>query len=161
MRRALAAIAGTILGLTLLLGFRTSPQSSSGSVPSASAPAGTGTAAAPGASPAPTTSGGATTAGSTGTASGTGTVLGAVVSTRYGPVQVRVTESSGKITEVAAVQLPGGHQRSVQINNAAAPILRREALAAQSAQIDTVSGATYTSDGYTESLQAALDAMKR
>ncbi|MFG1950929.1 FMN-binding protein [Micromonospora sp. NPDC048830] len=68
------------------------------------------------------------------------------------------TGSGGGITEVTAVQVPDGNVRDQQINGYAVPILRQQALAAQSARIDTVSGATVTSDGYRESLQAAIDA---
>jgi uncharacterized protein with FMN-binding domain len=79
------------------------------------------------------------------------------VSTQYGPVQVRVTLQGDRIAEVAALQLPNDRSRSVEISNYAAPRLRDEALQAQSANIDVVSGATYTSQGYIKSLQAALD----
>ncbi|GHJ52517.1 hypothetical protein Nm8I071_18240 [Nonomuraea sp. TT08I-71] len=78
--------------------------------------------------------------------------------TRWGPVQVRITVSNGKITDVTAVQVPDGNHRDQEINDYAVPILRQEALAAQHARIDTVSGATVTSDGYRESLQSAIDA---
>ena len=94
-------------------------------------------------------------------ASGTladGTVAGPVVDTRFGPVQVQVTISNGAITAVDAIELPSSHARSAEISDYAAPILRSEALQAQSAQIDGVSGATYTSMAYEQSLQAALDA---
>ncbi|SBT44790.1 FMN-binding protein [Micromonospora auratinigra] len=97
--------------------------------------------------------------GSTGSGStGSGTATGAVAQTRWGPVQVKITVSGGKITDVTAVQVPDGNHRDQEINDYAVPILRQEALAAQSAQIDTVSGATVTSDGYRESLQSAIDA---
>lgn len=72
-------------------------------------------------------------------------------------MQVRVTVKGGRLTDVAAVSYPQGNPRDQEINSRALPQLRREALAAQSAQIDTVSGATYTSDGYRQSLQSALD----
>ena len=81
-----------------------------------------------------------------------------MVSTRYGPVQVRIDVSGSQITDVVAVQLTNSNRTSVQISASAAPILRQEALQAQSAQIDMVSGATYTSEGYQRSLQGALDA---
>ena len=83
---------------------------------------------------------------------------GTVVQTRWGPVQVQVTIAGGRITDVAALQVPDGNFRDQQINSYAVPRLREEVLSAQSAQIDTVSGATVTSDGYIGSLQAALDA---
>jgi uncharacterized protein with FMN-binding domain len=78
--------------------------------------------------------------------------------TRFGPVQVAATIKGGRITDVQALQLPSSHQRSQYISQQAAPELRIEALNAQSANIDTISGATYTSDAYAQSLQAALDA---
>lgn len=97
----------------------------------------------------------ATTGGSTGGSTGT-TVDGPAVSTRFGQIQVEVVIANGQIQDVVALQLPTG-RRSGQISNYSAPILRQEALTAQSASIDTVSGATYTSDAYAQSLQAALD----
>jgi uncharacterized protein with FMN-binding domain len=84
--------------------------------------------------------------------------VGALVSTPYGDVQVKVVYSGRRITDVVALHLTDSSGTSVAISDQAAPILRREALAAQSAQVDTVSGATYTSEGYRQSLQAALDA---
>jgi uncharacterized protein with FMN-binding domain len=80
-----------------------------------------------------------------------------VAQTRFGPVQVQVTIAGGKITDVTALQLPFDHPRSAEISGIVEPMLRSEALAAQSAQIDLISGATYTSDAYAQSLQAALD----
>jgi uncharacterized protein with FMN-binding domain len=89
------------------------------------------------------------------TKSGT-TVDGAVESNQYGNVQVRITVTGGKIVDVSAVQLPQGDPRSAQISSYAAPQLRQEALTAQSASINTVSGASYTSAGYQASLQSAI-----
>lgn len=89
-------------------------------------------------------------------ASDQGTVTGPLITTRYGPVQVRVTVAGGQVTDVQAVQLPTGGQ-SGQIADYSVPVLRREALAAQGAGLDAVSGASYTSQGYSESLQGALD----
>jgi uncharacterized protein with FMN-binding domain len=86
---------------------------------------------------------------------------GAVVGTPYGNVQVMAVTSGRRITDVRAVHLTDANQHSRDISASAAPELRREALRAQSASIDTVSGATYTSEGYRESLQAALDQMHR
>lgn len=85
-------------------------------------------------------------------------VTGALVQTPYGTVQVRVSLTGHRITNVTAVHLTDSSSTSVDISANAAPVLRREALRAQSAHIDVVSGATYTSDGYRTSLQAALDA---
>jgi uncharacterized protein with FMN-binding domain len=83
------------------------------------------------------------------------------VNTRFGPVQVQITLSDGKITSAQAVQVPHETSRDVRINSAAVPVLIQETLQAQNAQIDTVSGATYTSDGYAQSLQSAIDAAHR
>lgn len=98
----------------------------------------------------------ATTAPSGGSGA-SGTYTGIAAETRYGPVQVQVTVSGGKLTDVQALQLTNRDGRSVAISQQAAPILRQEALQAQSATIQAVSGATYTSEGYTTSLQSALD----
>ncbi|MBQ0829756.1 FMN-binding protein, partial [Streptomyces tagetis] len=84
------------------------------------------------------------------------TLTGAVAQTQYGPVQVRVTVSGGKITAADAVQAPKGGQ-SDQITANAVPRLNQAAVAAGTADIDAVSGATYTSAGYKQSLQSALD----
>ena len=89
-----------------------------------------------------------------------GTFTGTRQSTRFGDVQVAITVSGGAITDVTTPVLSGNEGRSDQINNQAAPILRSEALAAQSATIDSVSGATYTSGAYISSLQSALDQAK-
>lgn len=86
-----------------------------------------------------------------------GTYTGVVSRTPYGPVQVAVTVTGGALADVTAVQLTNDGGRSVQISNRAAPILRQEALAAGSANVQMVSGATYTSQGYLTSLQSALD----
>jgi uncharacterized protein with FMN-binding domain len=107
-----------------------------------------------GAGPSPTAS------SSTGTGSGSSgktVVNGTVAQTFWGPVQVQVTINSGKITDVNAIQYPRNNGRDLEINAYALPQLRSEVLAAQSARIDAISGATITSGGYIESLQAALD----
>ncbi|MGU3437667.1 FMN-binding protein [Actinomycetes bacterium M1A6_2h] len=85
------------------------------------------------------------------------TFTGTAASTRYGPVQVQITVSEGRITEATAVTYPTTNGRDQQINAKAVPVLESETVAAQSAEIDMVSGATYTSDGYAQSLQSALD----
>ncbi len=86
---------------------------------------------------------------------------GALVRTPYGDVEVRATVRGAQLLDVVAVHLTDANGTSRSISAAAAPVLRREALAAGSARIDTVSGATYTSAGYRASLQAALDAAAR
>jgi uncharacterized protein with FMN-binding domain len=95
---------------------------------------------------------------STSPASGVVTVNGTSEGTRYGPVQVRVTIRSHRLVAVTALVYPSSGQRDQEISSFALPELEREAIAAQSARIDTVSGATFTSDGYRRSLQSALDA---
>jgi uncharacterized protein with FMN-binding domain len=95
--------------------------------------------------------------GTSGGSSASGTFAGDTTQTQYGPVQVQITVANGKITDVTALQLTDQGGRSVQISAQAAPILRQEALQAQSAKIQSVSGATFTSEGYTTSLQSAID----
>lgn len=89
-----------------------------------------------------------------------GQYIGRDITTRFGDVQVEITVSTGHVTDVQAPLLPSDRARSVEISQVAGPILRDEALqaaSAQAAQIDTVSGATYTSDAYVQSLQSAID----
>lgn len=86
------------------------------------------------------------------------TVNGTSEGTRYGPVQVRVTIRSRRLVGVDALVYPSSGGRDREISSFALPQLEQEAISAQSARIDTVSGATFTSDGYRRSLQAALDA---
>ena len=90
--------------------------------------------------------------------SASGTYKGNTVQTRFGPVQVQITVANGKITDVTALQLTNTDGKSIQISNRAAPLLRSKVLAAQSANVQTISGATITSDAYLTSLQAAIDA---
>lgn len=85
------------------------------------------------------------------------TFTGDVVSTQYGPVQVSVTFTNSRITDVRTLQTPSGDDRSRAIADRAVPTLHDEVIASQSAKIDTVSGATYTSDGYAQSVQSAID----
>jgi uncharacterized protein with FMN-binding domain len=93
-----------------------------------------------------------------GNGAATVTVNGASASTQYGPVRIRVTIKAGRIVSVKAVEYPASGSRDREISAFALPELEHEAVAAQNAQIDTVSGATFTSDGYRRSLQSALDA---
>jgi uncharacterized protein with FMN-binding domain len=88
----------------------------------------------------------------------TTTVNGQPADTRFGPVQVQVQVRAGRIVKADAVDYPQGSGRDQEINSFAIPQLDQETLSAQTAQVDTVSGATYTSDGYRQSLQSALDA---
>jgi uncharacterized protein with FMN-binding domain len=167
MRRVILAICATAVGLVLLLSFKTHTQTAApGTSPAAAlgsptpdpggATATTGTASTGSAGTASTGGGttGQTAPKSTGAAR---TVTGAAWPTIYGPVQVRITVKAGKLTAVTAVEFPTDTPRDYQINTFAIPQLNAEALAAGSAKIDTVSGATYTSGGYVGSLQNALD----
>jgi uncharacterized protein with FMN-binding domain len=85
-------------------------------------------------------------------------VNGSSADTQYGPVQVQLKIRSGRILSATAIDYPQGSQTDQEINSQAIPILQHETVQAQSAHIDTVSGATFTSGGYLQSLQAALDA---
>ena len=138
---------------------------------SAAGSAGTGTTGSAGAGTTGSTGTGTTGSAGSGTGSGTaaepttgaaakagGTYAGSVVQTRFGAVQVQITVKAGAITEVEALQLTDDDRKSVQISNRAAPLLRSEVLAAQSADVQTIGGATVTSDAYLNSLQAAIDA---
>ncbi|MGW5765258.1 FMN-binding protein [Streptomyces tendae] len=138
VRRAVLAGAATVSGIVLLLSLK--PASDPGSASAA------GGAAPPVAAQSPQGGRGA----------GSGTVTGDAARTQYGPVQVRVTVSGGKITRAEAVQAPKGGQ-SDQVTADAVPKLNQAAVAAGNADIDAVSGATYTSAGYAKSLQSALD----
>ena len=139
-----AFVLSTISVVVLLFSYSTS---TSGTLAVATPPAAeSGTTAG-------STAGGATT-GSTGSDS---TVTGQVASTRWGPVQVAITVAGGKVTGVQVLQQPSGNPKDEEINAYALPILTSEAVDAQSADIDMVSGATVTSEGYVSSLQSALD----
>jgi uncharacterized protein with FMN-binding domain len=85
------------------------------------------------------------------------TIDGPVESNQFGDVQVQITVSGGRLVDVEALELPSDRRHSQELSDFAGPQLRQEALQAQSANIDTVAGATYTSDGYIQSLQAALN----
>ena len=142
---------GTLSALVLLLGYHTSTAGplAPGS-PTSVYSGSVGAASPPGAG----SGGGAAGAG---TATGSATVAGSTVQTRWGPVQVALTVAGSQITEVEVLQYPHGDPRDAEINGHALPILVQETLAAQDADIDMVSGATYTSVGYQQSLQSALD----
>lgn len=176
MKRITYWVMATVTVLVLLFSYRTSlhsdfaAASSQRTVQSSSVATGvsaTGSGGGSGSGDGTDTSTGSSTgssgsAGSSSSASGSnssasGTFTGASVDTRWGPVQVQITVSGGKITAVQAVVYPTDNPRDVEINNQALPILADEAVKAQSSQIDTVSGATVTSDGYISSLQSAID----
>jgi uncharacterized protein with FMN-binding domain len=168
VRRTALTIVTTIIGLVLLLSFKThssgtstgtlatlAPVPSKATSPSqrASSPARHRPQSASPTTPAHRHSSRATKS----PAARPITVTGQTIQTRYGPVQVRIVEASGHLTDVTAIQLPSDNSHSSEIAANAVPILRQEALRANSARIDIVSGATYTSDGYAQSLQSALD----
>jgi uncharacterized protein with FMN-binding domain len=151
MKRVLLSICGTVLGLVAVLSFKTHGHPvAGGALPSAGLPAASSSASAqPGQSTSapPNPSSG----------SSTKTVAGVAVQTQYGVVQVQAKVSGTRILNVSFLQLTAYDGRSQQINSDAAPILLQETLSAQSPHIDTVSGASYTSEGYVQSLQSALD----
>jgi uncharacterized protein with FMN-binding domain len=145
MRRIVVAVVSTIAGLLMLFSYHTStmgPGSTTATVPGTASPTG---------GPSATTTG----------SGGDGTYTGDQVDTRWGPVQVAITVVGGRITGATAVVYPNGNPRDQQINAYALPVLSREVIDAQSAQIDMVSGATVTSQGYLGSLQSAIDQAHR
>jgi uncharacterized protein with FMN-binding domain len=152
--RARAVIASVIGSLAVLVvGWQVG---SAASQPASVSSGATGTGTGGGTS-------GATGTGSTSSPAGNlkdGTYSGDSESTQFGNVQVQVIISGGKITDVKPLQLTDFGGRSQQISNYAAPILRSEVLKAQSANVASVSGATYTTQGYLSSLQSALDKAK-
>ena len=153
--RAAVVLVVTALGLVLLFTFKTPD-----SVPirNAGGPASIGNAAGPSGGPGPTSIPGRVGSTPRPTANGgTITVTGDDVPNQFGDVQVQATFSNGKLTDVKAIQLPFDRRRSAEISQFVEPLLRTEALQAQSAAIDLVSGATYTSDSYAHSLQSAID----
>jgi uncharacterized protein with FMN-binding domain len=153
MRRIVLWLLSTVSAIVLLFGYHTS---TSGPAATAQAPVGASLATTSSTTTSGGTGGNGGTDGSGGTAGST--VTGDVAQTRWGPVQVQLTtDASGAITDVEVVQYPAGNREDEQINSYALPVLVQETLDAQSADIDMVSGATVTSDGYLQSLQSALD----
>ncbi|MFD7587186.1 FMN-binding protein [Kitasatospora sp. NPDC059811] len=170
MRRAVVTSAATAAGVVLLLSLKphgaagpapvisSGGTGSSGTAGSSGGAGSSGTAAgASDATAGPSVSPSAPAAGAAAGAGGTRKVTGDAVNTRYGPVQVEVTLAGSRITTVDVVKYPTEDRRDREINSSALPLLNQEAIAAQSAGIDVVSGATFTSDGYVRSLQSALD----
>jgi uncharacterized protein with FMN-binding domain len=171
MKRILLSAAATIAGVVALLGFKShSPVTVAGGLPAASLPSttpspatstssttGSTTGSTPSSRSAARSSSSSSAAKSTPTTATAQSYTGTAISTQYGIVQVKVTVLGKKITNVSFTQLTAFDGRSAQINSQAAPILLQETLTAQSAQIASVSGASYTSAGYVQSLQSALD----
>jgi uncharacterized protein with FMN-binding domain len=161
MRRVILAVTGTIAGLVALLSFRSHVPSA----PVAATAGGSGGTSS--SSSAPSSSGGGQTEVVPGAfpqgsiakklPSGETAVDGQVANTAYGPVQIQLIKKDSKIVKVAVLVQPTNTLHDVQIGEFAFPKLISETLAAQNAKIDAVSGATYTSAGYIQSLQSALD----
>jgi uncharacterized protein with FMN-binding domain len=163
VRRIALAVMSTVVVLVLLFSYRTSRgpvERSTAAPPGVRSPQGTTPSPTgwPAASPAepPATAG----PDRSPTDAGGGTVVadGQLVQTVQGPVQVRVTVTGRRIVDVAVLVRPSGAPHHDEVNGYALPLLREQALRAQSAEIDGVSGATATSGGYRASLQSALDA---
>jgi uncharacterized protein with FMN-binding domain len=157
MRRVILAVTGTIAGLVALLSFKSHVPS----IPAAATTGGSG-----GSSSSSSSSGGSTTtvpgefpqgslAGKL--SAGETAVDGNPANTAYGPVQIQLIERNSKIVKVAVLVQPANTLHDIQIGAFAFPKLIGETLAAQNGKIDTVSGASYTSAGYIQSLQSALD----
>ncbi|XVV08480.1 FMN-binding protein [Actinoplanes sp. CA-131856] len=138
MRRITLWLFSTVAAIVLLFSYRTS----------------TNTPATPAAAEAPLSEPSA--AGTP--ASGSKEYDGSSVQTQWGPLQVHITVANGKITEITAPTSPADNPADAGVTAGALPQLREQVLAAQSASIDGVSGATFTSEAYKQSLQAALDA---
>ena len=179
MRRITTWILSTVSALVLLFSYHTS--TSSGATASVTAQADTdpgstgstdtGGSSGSGSAPSAPETGGSSGSGSSPSAPGTGgsngsgsssssaarTFTGDAVTTRFGDVQVRITVKDGRITASKVTRVPWTDHRDQEINSRAVPILNAEAVDAQAADIDMVSGATYTSRGYAESLQSAID----
>ncbi|MEU8300356.1 FMN-binding protein [Micromonospora sp. NPDC048909] len=161
MRRITLALVSTVAVLVLLFSYRTStsgiPNGSDTAPPGIVGPAVPTEAPPTGSSGTASPSGAAQSGAAPARPTDTMTVNGSVVDNGYGPVQVRLQITAGRITDVTTLALPeDGHSR--RINSQAVPQLRQEVLSAQDVQVDTVSGATATTDAYLQSIQAALDA---
>lgn len=168
MRKIITGLMGTISGVALLFSYHTSTATQAATVaatatedsqsaattPNAAESQGSSSSSSSGSTASePSSSAQATES----TAGVSGTFTGDAVQTRYGAVQVEITVQDGVITSSAAIQYPNRDRHDQQINSYAVPVLNAEAVDAQSAHIDAVSGATYTSVGYVRSLQSAID----
>ncbi len=152
----------TVLGVAaaaviLAVGWEVGVKANDAQAPVAAAPSAP-TDSAPSSTPSGAAARGASAStGAAKPATTTATVVGATESTRYGDVRVEIKVRAAKIVDVVALHLTDRNGRSVQISAQAAPILRSEVLKAQSAKVQAVSGATYTTDGYLSSVQSAID----
>ena len=168
MRRITIWLLSTISALVLLFSYHTSTDSGaaasvvaqSGTDPGTSPSTGSGSTDTPstGSDSGSSSSDSGTSSGDSGTSSSAAkTYTGDAVSTRFGDVQVKITVVDGKVTDAEVTQVPWNDHKDQEINSYAVPILNSEAVEAQSADIDMVSGATFTSQGYIGSLQSAID----
>jgi uncharacterized protein with FMN-binding domain len=162
VRRITLWALSTLTTLVLLFSYHTSTAGSGTTLAagtSVQAPAAAGSGSDGSSSTDSSTASSGTDSGTTdsGGTSSTKTYDGDAVQTRWGPVQVRITVQDGKITASEAIVYPNGNHEDQQINSFALPVLGQEAVAQQSADIDMVSGATVTSEGYLSSLQSAID----
>ncbi|WP_326606881.1 FMN-binding protein [Streptomyces sp. NBC_01800] len=154
VRRIVITSAATVSGVVLLLSLKPhSGAAASGAPFSAGTSPGGSTTEDGGGSSAATPGAGS----DSGSSAATRSVTGEAEQTRFGPVQVKITVEGSKITDVTVLQYPSDNPKDQEINSYALPTLNQEAISAQSAGIDAVSGATFTSDGYTNSLQSAID----
>ncbi|WP_256788061.1 FMN-binding protein [Frankia sp. AvcI1] len=162
---ALASAVVLVVGVKTISGDGSAPSSALASAPPDRA---TAADAAPSASPDsdpseasaapdPSVSSGSGGAAGSGGSSARQTVRGDAIDTRFGPVQVDVVLAGSTIVDVVPVVVPDQDPRDRQINEYAVPLLRQEVLDAQSAKIDSVSGASFTSYGYAWSVQSVLD----
>ena len=157
-KRGVIGGALTAVALALILSFKTpdatglATVNSNGNTTGGTTGNNTGTTAG---QPQPSSSGAGTGSGTRSTYSGK--LTGQAVQIPFGTVQVQVTMQNGKITDLQTLQMPADQRRSQQISSYVAPQLQSEVLSAQSANVNTISGATYTSEGYLQSLQSALD----
>ena len=152
MRRALGSLVVTIIGVVWLVTFKVTPLE----VDAVAQPTVAARTREPITQPPPGRTAAPTPPIAPGTPAASGTFTGATVSTIYGPVQVRITVANQKVIDVQALTLPRDRARSAAISQYSAPILRSEAITAQTAQIDIVSGATYPSVAYARSFESAL-----
>ena len=146
VRRIVLWFMSTLTTVVLLFGYSTSTSGPDGT---AAGTASSGFSAGAASSASSTTAGAGTDPAKS--------VDGPVISTRWGPVQVRITTDGSSLTGVEVLQYPTGNGKDQEINDRALPVLVSETMDAGSADIDMVSGATVTSEGYVQSLQAALD----
>jgi uncharacterized protein with FMN-binding domain len=173
MRRITTWLLSTVTALVLLFSYHTSTDSGAAASVVAESDNGTSPAAGSGSTDTPSTGSGDSGSSSSGSgasgdsgsssadsgssSSAATTYTGDAVSTRFGDVQVEITVEDGKVTDSQVTRVPWNDHKDQEINAYAVPILNSEAVKAQSADIDMVSGATYTSQGYIRSLQSAID----